>query len=91
MPTTAALGFEYQVLEWRMPVAFRAGLWHDPDHRIRYVGERAIPRARFRPGDDDLHVAFGAGVAMKRAQLDVAVDVSDRSRTISFSSVVRLR
>ncbi len=85
------LGFEYQVLEWRRPVSFRAGVWHDPDHRIRYVGDRAIPRARFRPGDDDLHVAFGAGVVVKRAQIDFAVDVSDRSRTFSLSSVMRLR
>jgi long-subunit fatty acid transport protein len=85
------LGFEYQALHLRYPTAFRLGVWHDPDHRIRYTGDFGIPRARFRPGDDELHLAAGVGVVIRRAQFDLAVDLSDRVDTVSLSTVLRLR
>lgn len=84
------LGFEYQALELRHPLSFRLGLWHDPDHRLRYLGERLNTQVRFRPGDDELHVAGGLGLVVnRRTQLDLAADLSDRVDTVSLSTVVR--
>ena len=82
------LGFEYVALRPRYPVALRLGAWHDPDHKIRYVGERPIARARFRPGADDIHLAAGIGLVLGRFQIDLAGDVSDRVDTLSLSTVV---
>jgi len=85
------LGFEYQGLHWRRPVAWRLGVWRDGDHRIRYYGERQVSLARFRAGREEIHVTGGLGVVLGRAQLDVAVDFSDPVDTVSLSTVVRLR
>lgn len=85
------LGFEYQGLHWRRPVALRLGVWRDGDHRIRYFGERQVSLARFRAGREEIHVAGGLGVVLGRLQLDVAVDFSDPVDTVSLSTVVRLR
>lgn len=83
------LGAEYQAVRWHVPVAFRVGLWHDPDHRLRYEGRNAVLRARFAPGDDQLHLCGGLGVVLGRAQVDVAFDASDLVDTVSLSTVAR--
>ena len=41
------------------------------------------------PGDDKLHFAAGLGVAFKRMQLDLGVDLSDLLDTVSLSTVYR--
>jgi hypothetical protein len=82
------VGFEYVSLRVRHPLALRLGFWHDPDHKIRYVGERPIALARFRPGADELHLAGGIGLVVGRFQIDLAGDVSDRVDTLSLSTVV---
>ena len=58
------------------------------DHKIHYVGERPIARARFQPGDDDLHLTGGFGLVVGRFQIDLAADVSDYVDTLSLSTVV---
>ncbi len=69
-------------------VALRAGAWIDPDHRIRFAGGTgALDRAIFRGGDDELHFAFGLGVAVKSIQIDAAVDFSDLVDTASLSAI----
>ncbi|MEM7051507.1 MAG: outer membrane protein transport protein [Acidobacteriota bacterium] len=83
------LGTEIQLLEPRFPVALRAGLWWDPDHRLRYVGDEALLAARFRAGDDELHLTAGAGIVFGRAQIDLAVDHADPVTTVSLSAVAR--
>ena len=74
---------------WKLPVAFRVGLWHDPDHRLRYGGRNPVLRARFAPGEDQLHLCGGLGVVLGRAQVDLAVDASDLVDTVSLSTVAR--
>jgi|CXWL01.1.fsa_nt_gi long-subunit fatty acid transport protein len=81
-------GGELQTLAWRYPVAFRAGAWWDPDHRLRYTGSTQL-RARFRPGDDAVHWSAGLGVVIHRLQLDLAVDRSPAVDTLSLSAVTR--
>jgi long-subunit fatty acid transport protein len=83
------LGFEVQQLRWRLPCALRLGLWYDPDHKIRYTGGNENLRARFRAGEDELHAAAGLGLVVRRLQIDVAADLSDRVDTLSLSAVAR--
>jgi long-subunit fatty acid transport protein len=83
------LGAEYQLVSWRVPLAVRLGAWLDPDHRLRYEGRSTLLRARFRPGEDELHLAAGMGIVVRRTQVDVAVDLSDLVDTLSLSAVTR--
>lgn len=82
-------GFEYAFLRSRPLLALRLGVWLDPDHQIRIESEErdAIDRAIFRPGDDEIHVSLGAGLALKLLQLDLAVDLSDRVDTVALSTI----
>ncbi|MDH3745196.1 MAG: outer membrane protein transport protein, partial [Acidobacteriota bacterium] len=84
------LGFEYVTLGLRYPLAVRLGAWQDPDHQIRYVGERPIAQVRFQPGADEIHFAGGIGLVIGRFQLDLATDISERVDTFSLSTVVSL-
>ncbi len=83
------LGGELQVLEVRWPVSLRAGLFYDPEHRIRYTGANETLRARFRSGEDETHYALGAGVVVGRAQFDLAADLAKSTETVSLSMVAR--
>ena len=62
--------------EWVFPsatpvVALRAGAWLDPDHRVRFTATgNELDRAIFRGGEDELHLALGAGIAFDRFQID---------------------
>ena len=82
------LGFEYVFIGSSTPViALRSGVWRDPDHRIRFVGNDEIIRALLPSGDDEVHFALGFGVAFQKFQMDFAVDLSDLVNTVSFSSI----
>lgn len=83
------LGAEYQAVTWRLPVAFRVGVWHDPDHRLRYGGRNPVLLARFAPGEDQLHLCGGLGMVLGRAQVDIAFDSSELVDTLSLSTVAR--
>jgi long-subunit fatty acid transport protein len=83
------LGAEYQAVGWRLPVAFRLGAWRDPDHRLRYRGRDPVLRARFAPGDDEIHLSGGLGIVVGRAQVDLAFDASHLVDTLSLSTVAR--
>ena len=83
------LGAEYQAVTWRLPVSFRLGAWHDPDHRLRYGGGDAVLRTRFARGEDQLHLCGGLGVVVGHAQVDLAFDASKLVDTVSLSTVAR--
>jgi len=99
--TEIRLGGEY-VFDTKNHFSLRAGVWSDPEHVIRHVGDQ-IPlsagdsatgttsntrAAFFQPGDDEIHYSIGAGLVFKRLQLDVAVDFSEKVDTFSLSGVV---
>lgn len=89
------LGMEYTFTEMKVPMSLRAGVWHDPEHAIRFQGTPALTgdsvanAVLFSTGDDLLHTSFGLGFAFEKVQIDAALDASDRNETVSVSGVVR--
>ncbi len=82
------LGFEYVFIGSSTPIiALRSGVWRDPDHRIRFVGDDEFIRALLPSGDDEVHFALGFGVAFQKFQLDFGVDLSDLVDSVSFSAI----
>ena len=82
-------GVEYQTLSTPAPLSLRLGAWLDPDHRLRFEGRDPPLRTRFRPGEDEVHVAGGVGVVLGRVQLDAAYDHAASVDTLSLSAVHR--
>ncbi len=82
------LGAEYAFLHSTPLVALRAGVWIDPDHRLRGRPEAdPFSRAVRQAGEDELHFAAGVGVVWRAVQLDLAVDFSDLVDTASLSAI----
>ena len=81
------LGAEYAFLDLKPVLAIRAGVWLDPDHRFRSVSDDPDHRALFQPGEDEVHVAVGVGLAFKSFQVDLAADFSDLVDTASLSVI----
>lgn len=83
------LGLEYAFLR-RWPVlTLRAGAWHEPDHSLRFEGKNVGFRAVFRPRGDQMHYTAGVGMALRRIQVDAAVDHSERVSVVSLSAGFR--
>jgi long-subunit fatty acid transport protein len=80
-------GAEYAVLDLEPVLAIRAGAWLDPDHRFRSISSDPEHRALFQPGEDEIHVTVGCGLAFKSFQIDLAADFSDLVDTISLSAI----
>ncbi len=53
-------------------------------------GEEPFLRAIFFPDADELHFAGGLGVALRRFQVDLGIDLSDRIDTASLSVIYGL-
>jgi long-subunit fatty acid transport protein len=81
------LGAEYAFLDLKPVLALRVGVWLDPDHRFRSTHSDPEHRALFQQGDDEVHVAFGLGLAFSTFQLDLAADFSDLVDTFSLSAI----
>lgn len=81
------LGAEYVFLDWTPIVALRLGAWRDPDHQMRSTISDPFNRALRPRGRDETHFALGIGVALRRYQIDLAVDYSDRVDTASLSAI----
>lgn len=82
------LGAEFALLNKTPVIALRLGAWLDPDHRVRARNDEPFRRALFRGGNDQVHYAFGFGLAMKRLQIDLGVDLSDSRKTASVSGIL---
>ncbi len=81
------VGAEYVFLASRPLAALRLGVWLDPDHRFRSEGDEPFERAVFQPGENEIHLAVGFGLAFERFQIDVAADFSDLVDAISLSTI----
>ena len=81
------IGAEYAFLDLKPVLAIRAGVWLDPDHRFRSIIDNTEHRALFQPGEDEIHVAVGLGLAFKSFQIDLAADFSDLVDTASLSVI----
>jgi long-subunit fatty acid transport protein len=94
------LGGEYQLMQVRgrelgHPWAFRAGVWLDPDHVVRYEATAAndeldaLLGATLPGGKDVVHYTFGAGfVASRRVTVNVGADLSSRTKYVTASLVM---
>lgn len=84
------MGLEYVFVKARPVVGLRLGAWRDPDHRVG-SGPNAdlFERTIFRSGEDVDHATGGLGLVFEHAQLDLGIDVSDRSEVVSLSLVYR--
>jgi long-chain fatty acid transport protein len=89
------LGGEYTFTNFKNPFSLRAGVWHDPEHTIRFQGapgnttDEIANAVLFSVGDDELHYSGGFGWAFEKFQLDAAADFSDLVDTYSVSGVWR--
>jgi long-subunit fatty acid transport protein len=77
------LGAEYAVLRWRPVVAFRAGIWSEPERRQDLVTDFGT----FAVKGDRTHFSLGVGLAFRRFQLDAGFDQSERTAIFSLSMV----
>lgn len=82
------VGGEWVFTGTRPLLAVRAGAWHDPDHQAR-ANDQAndFVRALLPPGEDELHLAMGLGVAFESFQLDAAYDHAESVKTLSLSAI----
>ncbi len=70
-------------------IAIRGGVWHDPDHRIRYEGPFQADSVLYQPGDSEIHYTGGAGIVFEKVQFDLGFDRSETVKTFSVSAVLR--
>jgi long-chain fatty acid transport protein len=70
-------------------IAIRGGVWHDPDHRIRYVGPFSTDTVLYPAGDSEIHFTGGAGIVFEKFQFDIGFDRSELVKTFSASAVLR--
>lgn len=84
------LGIEYVFSHSRPIIALRLGGWRDPAHRVA-GGPHAdqFERAVFEAGKDQIHATGGLGLVFPRFQIDLGVDLADRSELASLSLVYR--
>lgn len=81
------LGIEYAFLQRSPLVAIRAGVWRDPDHSIRSIEDDPLEQILLPGGEDQTHLALGAGVVFKDFQLDLALDFADLVDTAALSLI----
>jgi hypothetical protein len=79
------VGGEYAFLRADPVIAVRAGVWHEPGKRS-WVGDPPAPDVE--ADQDLLHGALGVGWAWRRFQLDLGLDASKRTVTLSLSGIV---
>ena len=84
------LGVEYVWVREKPIVAFRSGLWLDPDHRIRTISDDLRQRALLQGGDDEWHLSLGLGLAFERFQIDLGADFSDLVDRLALSAIYKL-
>ncbi len=83
------LGMEYAFLRHWPVLTLRAGAWYEPDHSLRFEGDNVGFRAVFRRQGDQMHYTAGIGMALRRLQIDAAIDHSERVSVIALSSGFR--
>lgn len=85
------LGAEYVFIDSTPIIAVRLGTWFEPDHQMYATIDEPLIRAFLPRGEDEIHYTAGLGLAMRRFQIDVAVDFADRADTISLSTIYSFR
>ncbi|MDH3745842.1 MAG: outer membrane protein transport protein [Acidobacteriota bacterium] len=81
------LGGEYAFFVSTSVLAVRFGAWLDPDHQFQTDSDEPFDRALTPPGEDEVHVAAGVGVAFEKLQIDLGIDLSESIDTASLSAI----
>lgn len=81
------IGAEYVFLDWTPIIAVRFGAWREPDHQVHSTSNDVWERALLPRRRDETHYAVGFGAAMRRFQVDFAVDLAKRVNTVSLSAI----
>ncbi|MDY0093481.1 MAG: hypothetical protein RBT80_12355 [Candidatus Vecturithrix sp.] len=86
----AHVGAEYVLTLGERLLALRLGGYYEPDHTIRYTGDRASDKILFPGGDDQLHFTGGVGLVMnEHFQIDTAANIAENNKQFSISTVYR--
>lgn len=85
------IGGEYVFDTMSNPFTLRAGVWRDPEHRLKFNGTDLTnaDAILFPEGDDNIHFTAGFGWVIGRFQIDGGADFSDEIDTVSLSTGVR--
>ncbi len=81
------LGAEYAFFAGTSVLAVRVGAWHDPDHYLGVRENDPLLRTVFVPGEYELHLATGLGIALRNLHVDLGIDLSDRIDTAPLSVI----
>lgn len=87
-------GAEY-ILSVKASPKLRLGVWHDPDHAVRYEAPAAPDFfderfAAYLPARGAVtHFTFGGGVSIRQLEINAGFDLSSRSHVFSVSSIIR--
>lgn len=94
--TEIHVGAEYVLPLGKRFLALRTGIYHEPDHTIRFTGTTGDPeydsiyRELFPGAADQWHVTGGIGLVVNnRFQVDTAVNIAENAQQFSFSAVYR--
>ena len=94
--TEIHLGGEYILPFGDRFFALRAGIYHEPDHTIRFTGTTGDPaldleeKEKFPGSDDQMHITGGLGlVVSEHFQVDTAANIAAKSTQFSISAVYR--
>ncbi|MCP4396514.1 MAG: hypothetical protein GY801_04250 [bacterium] len=89
-------GMEYILPFDKRLLALRAGVYHEPDHTLRFVGTTGdsvydiLGKEWFPGGDDQIHLTAGLGLVVnKYFQIDTAADIAEKKTQLSLSAVYR--
>jgi long-subunit fatty acid transport protein len=81
------LGIEYVFMQTSPIIAVRGGMWWDPDHRFRYLGDDPFSQAIYQQGEDLLHLTAGVGIAFESFQIDLGADLSENRDVFTLSGI----
>lgn len=86
----AHVGAEYVLTLGERLLALRLGGYYEPDHTIRYTGDRTSDKILFPGGDDQLHFTGGVGLVVnEHFQIDTAANIAENNKQFSISTVYR--
>jgi hypothetical protein len=77
------VGGEWVFLKAKPLIGLRAGAWHDP----RGGAVSSTPDGGITDAESVVHTAVGVGIAWKKFQLDLGVDISDRTTIVALSGI----
>ncbi len=86
-------GMEYALVRGTRVTSFRVGTGYESAHHITYKQTTPNVITRFQvlypETEGQWHITPGGGVAFRKFQIDAAVDLSSRTKTVSASTVFR--